>query len=1111
MFFAIRKRSTEINREKLCSSTEHTFELLLLSSVAAVSNMISTTCSQRYVHRSIDRFRKNRNEETNTLATKKGSKKLAVQRRSLNEKKKKKKKHVSALDDDDDVYDVDDDKEDDDGYGGVEMNDLDYERQTEMKQPKGFDGQDVWYALGFVFDFMTPSSQECKKIIRASAEQNRVVLKNISQWRKPQWEKAAQEYVKFKNQHTPLPGCRGYRVCWQTSVQFGGDSQQGDLLLIFVPSTRKFHREEDFRKGFDCGLFGAERAIPGSSDDDFDDADEEEEEEEEEEEVVEVTVPPQKKKRGPKKTTKKKKKKILGVRSAKDILDAVEKLSRVNEHMFTIRQRIAKNGEKVDVAALAEGSSSNSWAESSYNNIKNVSDEGEEEHNNKNNTEEDVNNNNDDDNNNNDNDIDDDDDTVNDAGHEANDDDDNNVSTNEKYGSPENAWAEGQGADAPSLWLRYNINFDFHGPAGFVNRAVVKAASERKGISTSQNESWPKYQWIEAAERAGITYKSSHAAISQCGRGWKLCWVDDDVNITMKNRRNNNSDNDNGNENRADDDDERRRRRRASDGIGSSAASGTYENSANDMPQVFVWVPETAKYYTFGAALKNNQSKIAGVSVQDVAKAAVAAAKSQPPPPGLKAALLRDSDFLATLGRAASTKEEKSKKESTSTTSTTTTTTNNNNNNEEDEEDAVAETREEKILAMAREAREKSRIENNMNNNENDENDDDDLENQQRETNLPPGFDADSPNSSETFDGQPVASDFYSRSAGYLSFVRNDWSEEDTMQEMGLKQIPDYYSDEVLSSGTEVDDDELMDLKDETKKDDEEEERVPKPVTFVDYEKRDEQVAPLESPKTFPNRMALFKEQAAEEAANAPLAKRYNKDQISFWQKFPDDLPTTKKWQLIRLAGVDFLILQFEDGRLDFSEVLRVRRDEETGKCTTLLERVNTSEASKHIKEPLQYVQIHWTEQHHELKEGWDETNPDPRALSTYTREWERTTKLYLVPSNSSIANDVHATLDFKKPVVVLSNGERGTEMFKVHENISGAKENPDGLLVIKQGELTVVPQTQVPGYEELIRHWENETQWEHELDKRDFNESFYREIDFDGDIGDETPEIDLI
>ena len=118
--------------------------------------------------------------------------------------------------------DDDDDDDDDDAHESFE--------QKEQQQPVGIDGMTLWFALGFVFDFMTPSSAECRKIIRAAAEQNRVVLKNVSQWRKAQWEKAAKEHVQLRNAHTPLPGCRGYRVCWQASIRDGGEC----LSLIHI-------------------------------------------------------------------------------------------------------------------------------------------------------------------------------------------------------------------------------------------------------------------------------------------------------------------------------------------------------------------------------------------------------------------------------------------------------------------------------------------------------------------------------------------------------------------------------------------------------------------------------------------------------------------------------------------------------------------------------------------------------------------------------------------------------------------------------------------------------------------------------------------------------------
>ena len=73
-----------------------------------------------------------------------------------------------------------------------------------------------------------------------------------------------------------------------------------------------------------------------------------------------------------------------------------------------------------------------------------------------------------------------------------------------------------------------------------------------------------------------MTFKSSHAAIPQCGRGWKLCWVDDDINITMKGKRvpspeSPTSDDDDSDSTR----DERRRRRRGNDGASASQEDAT--------------------------------------------------------------------------------------------------------------------------------------------------------------------------------------------------------------------------------------------------------------------------------------------------------------------------------------------------------------------------------------------------------------------------------------------------------------------------------------------------------------------------------------------------------
>ena len=70
------------------------------------------------------------------------------------------------------------------------------------------------------------------------------------------------------------------------------------------------------------------------------------------------------------------------------------------------------------------------------------------------------------------------------------------------------------------------------------------------------------------------------------------------------------------------------------------------------------------------------------------------------------------------------------------------------------------------------------------------------------------------------------------------------------MRQMGLKNVPDYYSDEVLSSPDEEEED-FIEATTSERGGDEEEQKLPKPVTLFDFEQRDEQVAPLESPKPF--------------------------------------------------------------------------------------------------------------------------------------------------------------------------------------------------------------------------------------------------------------------
>ena len=140
------------------------------------------------------------------------------------------------------------------------------------------------------------------------------------------------------------------------------------------------------------------------------------------------------------------------MKSAKEVLDSLDRICQVNEQLWYVRERILKNGESIDVEALAEStkkslgekgdefnassSSSSSTAAAAAtataaaalsSSKQKEEDSGDENKNGE------------------------------DSGEDEDDEDDSNISTMDKYGSPEQAWENGQGADAVSLWLRFNI------------------------------------------------------------------------------------------------------------------------------------------------------------------------------------------------------------------------------------------------------------------------------------------------------------------------------------------------------------------------------------------------------------------------------------------------------------------------------------------------------------------------------------------------------------------------------------------------------------------------------------------------------------------------------
>ena len=86
------------------------------------------------------------------------------------------------------------------------------------------------------------------------------------------------------------------------------------------------------------------------------------------------------------------------------------------------------------------------------------------------------------------------------------------------------------------------------------------------------------------------------------------------------------------------------------------------------------------------------------------------------------------------------------------------------------------------------------------------------------------------------------------------------------------------------------------------------------------------------------------------------------------------------------------------------------------------------------------------------------------------------TTKVYLVPKSS---DDVEATLDFTKSLILITNGESSEDIFQVHDAISGVAKTQT--CFGRKRRTHRLPQSNVPGYEELIQNWEQEVNWTEE------------------------------
>lgn len=604
-------------------------------------------------------------------------------------------------------------------------------------------------------------------------------------------------------------------------------------------------------------------------------------------------------------------------------------------------------------------------------------------------------------------------------------------------------WCVGQGVDAATLYGEFGVGFDFHGPAGSVSMSIIAAAAAAAGDALPEDvdRTWAKSEWVEAMEALGVTYRSTHAPLASLGRSWKVCWVADAVDVGC--------------------------------------------------PAVTIWAPERNAYYTLGSLAA--AAADAPAPVEAAIRAVVGVAKSTPAPQGLKAALTRDADFLTLLGRkptdanaqvsvgttggtdAARAADEaagigvgigvgvasESAEEVETEEVVEVVVVEDDADVEEDEFAATAEpsssassTSDEDFFRPApplddfewadsreglrrRPARDASDVS-------------DDVaewvaEDMATAPMTAPGFE-DVPGMEGFVADEHVTGqgEFFSRSAGYLSFVDGSWSSEDLAREMGMDAGRERYDDP--------------------------------PVT----------------PRDFPDL-------SRQSAGDAELVATLDDDE-DFKELVPRGLPRAfEMYHPLRLHGCDYLVARTNDGRLDFREVMLARRRDD-GHFDGEAVRVDTSAFAD--APPAYYHEVAWTEREI-LKE--EKHNPDG-GPTDYDTLVERTTRVYLVQAETPF-DDEHAynrKLDFTKPVAVLDVGGACRRI-----EVRGAKEHPDGVLVIRDGEMFVEAAEALPNWEATCHAWEVERELRaKELAGPELHDDFLKEV-ADEYVPDDTPEVD--
>tara|TARA_B110000971_G_scaffold155931_1_gene159329 strand:+ start:2893 stop:6072 length:3180 start_codon:yes stop_codon:yes gene_type:complete len=886
----------------------------------------------------------------------------------------------------------------------------------------GWDAVQLHALTGLAWSFTTPSSTDGRKIVKAAGVVTNVSFKGSSNWRKEDWESAAQSAdVSFSDDFSTLPGMRGFRACW---------AQHG-VALLYVPGVRRFYTMADVSS---VRLIDEKAEKPTGG-------------------VTAALVALCRVKQGFAKQYQ------IAIDDNKQ--EESSKLARVAFQERLVSQRAAarrnaieNGGTGVDDEVNGNGDAENDDAAGSDKTLTTPTPSKE------------------------------------------------TASVQKKTQNPPPTpyltprtcvarWCVGLGVDAAALHLEYGIGFDFHGPAGSVTRSVVVAAAKDAGspMTDVEFETWNKHEWVDSSVKFGVNASAAHANVNALGRSWKVCWVAEAVE--------------------------------------------------KGIPAVFLWVPERNAYYTLGSLAAAGASgaqgagNTTGVSstsagdenadtpappclVESAIRAVVGVAKSTPAPVGLKHALTRDCDFLTLLGRkpkdanapvsvgttggadaaraadishrvaAAPRAEPERVSQFLQTESATESETDDDDDAQGDDGDDTQETYERQETAGTPSST--SVVEPSFDEDDSDGTDDrsffrpapelgdfewadsreglrrrpsrDDHEFDPQRDLVNPSSYVDEPMTVPGFEDVPgmegfVAADdvtgqgeFFSRSAGYLSFVDGSWSKEDLAREMGLDR---------------------QSINDP-------------PVTARD----------------FPD---LSQATGARRAGGADVDVADDSLEDDFKELVPPGLPKPfDSYHPLRLWGCDYLVTMTNDGRLDLRDVMCAFRKTD-GNFVGEATRVDTTAALQ--IPPGFYHEVAWTER--ELKK--EEKHNRDGGPTEYNTLVERSTKVFLIsadtPFNDTTAYD--RRLNFTRPVVVLSNDGS----CEVIQTIRGAKENPTGVLVIRDGDLFVEQAETLPNWEHVCHEWEVEQVTQQKQGNGPaLHEDFLKDNE-DDYVPDDTPEID--